>query len=48
MIYISDPDGNDLELCWDRPVDQWPRDDDGHLVADPGSDLDLEALLAEA
>ena len=20
-IYISDPDGNDLELCWDRPLD---------------------------
>ena len=28
-IYISDPDGNDLELCWDRPFDQWPRDRDG-------------------
>src|SRR6185295_5626945 len=21
-IYISDPDGNDLELCWDRPFEQ--------------------------
>ena len=20
-VYISDPDGNDLELCWDRPFD---------------------------
>ena len=24
-IYIEDPDGNDLELCWDRPFDEWPR-----------------------
>ena len=47
-IYISDPDGNDLELCWDRPVEQWPRDADGHLFAGPGRDLDLDALLEEA
>ena len=32
-IYISDPDGNDLELCWDRPFDQWPRDADGRRRA---------------
>jgi catechol 2,3-dioxygenase len=24
-VYLSDPDGNDLELAWDRPPDQWPR-----------------------
>ena len=24
-VYVSDPDGNDLELAWDRPPDQWPR-----------------------
>jgi catechol 2,3-dioxygenase len=23
-VYLSDPDGNDLELAWDRPFDQWP------------------------
>ena len=46
-IYISDPDGNDLELCWDRPFEQWPRDDEGPR---PGAlrRLDLDALLAEA
>ena len=32
-IYISDPDGNDLELCWDRPWDQWARDERGALHA---------------
>ena len=24
-IYLSDPDGNGLELAWDRPRAQWPR-----------------------
>ncbi len=46
-IYVSDPDGNDLELCCDRPREQWPLDGDGHLQGMFG-DLDLEALLAEA
>ena len=46
-IYISDPDGNDLELAWDRPFDQWPRDADGHvaLVIDDAPDVD--AMLAD-
>ena len=29
-IYITDPDGNDVELQWDRPVEAWPRDEQGH------------------
>ena len=24
-VYLSDPDGNDLELAWDRPWDEWPK-----------------------
>src|SRR3982750_2869600 len=28
-IYISDPDGNHLELAWDRPVEERPRDEAG-------------------
>src|SRR6202049_3678437 len=24
-LYLRDPDGNGLELAWDRPEDQWPR-----------------------
>jgi catechol 2,3-dioxygenase len=44
-IYISDPDGNDLELCWDRPFEHWPRDAEGHLAGGVGEDLDLEDLL---
>lgn len=44
-LYLADPDGNGLELYWDRPRDEWPFDDDGNLVMtlDP---LDVRALLA--
>jgi len=42
-IYVSDPDGNDVELCWDRAPEEWPRDADGH-VAMAGGDLDLDTL----
>ena len=45
-VYLSDPDGNDLELAWDRPVDQWPRADGGGL-APAFDDLDLDDLLSE-
>jgi catechol 2,3-dioxygenase len=45
-VYISDPDGNDLELYWDRPQEQWPRDADGR-IGFVGADLDLADLLTE-
>jgi catechol 2,3-dioxygenase len=45
-LYLDDPDGNGVELYWDRPKDQWPRDPEGNL--NMFSDhLDLEDLLAE-
>jgi len=44
-IYISDPDGNDVELMWDRPLDEWPRDEQGHLDGTFDSELDLNELL---
>ena len=43
-VYLSDPDGNDLELAWDRPVDQWPRYDENPQALD--APLDLQELLA--
>ena len=48
-IYISDPDGNDLELCWDRPFDQWPRTAEGQadMAGAFDTELDLEDLLKE-
>jgi len=46
-IYLDDPDGNGVELYWDRPESDWPRADDG-TVAMFSNPLDLNALLAEA
>jgi catechol 2,3-dioxygenase len=45
-IYLADPDGNGVELYWDRPRDEWPRDADGHLAM-VTERLDLEGLIAE-
>ena len=45
-LYLRDPDGNGVELYWDRPKEQWPRNADGKLnmFTHP---LDLEDLLKE-
>ncbi|HZF63089.1 MAG TPA: VOC family protein [Chitinophagaceae bacterium] len=44
-IYLNDPDGNGVELYWDRPKEEWPFDKEGNLQM--GSDfLPLENLLA--
>jgi len=45
-LYLPDPDGNDLELAWDRPRAQWPTDPGGRLRFDAASEVDLDALLA--
>jgi len=45
-IYLRDPDGNGVELYWDRPPEQWPRAADGSLNMFTRR-LDLDALLAE-
>jgi len=44
-VYLDDPDGNGIELSWDRPEGAWPRDAEGRIrmVNEP---LDLDALLA--
>jgi len=46
-LYLDDPDGNGLELCWDRPQEEWPRDDDRRLQFVTRR-LDLNDLLSEA
>jgi catechol 2,3-dioxygenase len=46
-LYLSDPDGNGIELYWDRPREQWPRSPGGEEVAMVTEPLDLPDLLAE-
>ncbi|MGI3168817.1 VOC family protein [Pseudooceanicola sp. C21-150M6] len=46
-IYLSDPDGNGVELYRDRAPEDWPRKPDGSLDM-VNSALDLDRLLAEA
>ena len=45
-LYLDDPDGNGVELYWDKPEAEWPRTADGRLDMGRGR-VDLEALLAE-
>ncbi len=47
-LYVRDPDGNGVELYWDRPAEQWPRDpEDPKRVAMFSAPLDITDLLAE-
>lgn len=45
-LYLDDPDGNGVELYWDRPKEQWPQHPDGslHMYTRP---LDLNDLRKE-
>lgn len=43
-IYLDDPDKNGVELYWDKPEAQWPRDSKGNLIMMTEA-LDLENLL---
>nr|WP_299382946.1 VOC family protein [Allomuricauda sp.] len=45
-IYLDDPDGNGVELYWDRPVDKWPKKEDGSIEMYTKS-LDVIGLLKE-
>src|SRR5688572_13920276 len=45
-IYLADPDGNGVELYWDRPRDEWPRTSDGR-IAMVTERLDLDGLITE-
>ena len=45
-LYLDDPDGNGLELYWDRPREQWPVGADGRLTMYTRP-LDQQGLLAE-
>ena len=46
-LYLRDPEQNGIELYWDRPQADWPRDADGTfaMVSDP---LDVDGVIAAA
>jgi catechol 2,3-dioxygenase len=46
-LYLTDPEGNGVEVYRDRPRAEWPEDDDGSIRMDT-LPLDLEALAADA
>ena len=45
-LYLRDPDDNGIELYYDRPREEWPRQN-GELAM-VSAPVDLRALLAEA
>ena len=45
-LYLDDPDGNGVELYWDRPKEQWPKNADGSLTMFTRP-LDVDNLLKE-
>src|SRR3954454_13926170 len=45
-LYLRDPDGNGVELYWDRPRERWPKHANGELAMYTRP-LDLDDLLSE-
>lgn len=46
-LYLSDPEGNGIEIYWDLPREEWPRTRDGGVEMYTRA-LDLQALVQEA
>ncbi len=45
-LYLDDPDGNGVELYWDRPKSLWPLDEHGNIQMFTRA-LDIQGLLGE-
>jgi len=45
-LYLDDPDGNGVELYWDRPKEEWSKNAEGKIDMYTRA-LDLEGLLKE-
>ncbi len=45
-LYLNDPDGNGVELYWDRPKEKWPYKENGSLEMYTRQ-LDLRSLIKE-
>ena len=46
-LYLDDPDGNGVELYWDRPKEEWPVDETGNLKMF-SKQLNLQELIVIA
>jgi catechol 2,3-dioxygenase len=46
-LYVDDPDGNGVELYWDRPANQWPTPTRDAAVPMATLPVDLEGLYRE-
>ena len=45
-LYLADPEGNGIEIYWDRPYDTWPIASDGRIGITT-KPLHLQSLVAE-
>lgn len=45
-LYLNDPDGNGVELYWDKPKESWKYNEDGSIIM-VTQPLDLAGLLKE-
>ena len=46
-LYVDDPDGNGVELYWDRPREVWPAPAPGQRVGMYSAPVDLRSVLEE-
>ena len=46
-LYLDDPDGNGVELYWDRAKEDWPQPQSGQKIEMFVHPLDLNDLMAE-
>jgi catechol 2,3-dioxygenase len=46
-LYVDDPDGNGVELYWDRPREQWPAPATDAAVPMPSLPVDLQSVMDE-
>lgn len=45
-VWLNDPDENGIELCWDRPQEEWPRSPDGRPSLPRPKPIAVDDLLA--
>ncbi len=46
-LYVDDPDGNGIELYWDRPADRWPPPTEDAAIPMATLAVDLQGVMNE-